>query len=126
MGIRDRAQTDRSLAPDVGFSETAFDGSLRIETSGEPLAALGWTAGQSYGEEHPGLAFERTSAGLTVTVREGSPARAGWDRFTRSASGELTLSRGEARVSGMATCRTEVLYASPRDYLLGLLGRGGP
>jgi hypothetical protein len=121
-----RAQTDRSLAPDVGFSETAFDGALRIETSGEPLAALGWSAGQAYGDEHSGLATERTGAGLTVTVREGSPARAGWDRFTLSASGEMTVARGDARVSGIATCRTEALYASPRDYLLGLLGRGEP
>jgi hypothetical protein len=37
---------------------------------------------------------------------------------------ELTL--GAMRVAGMATCRTETLYSSPRDYLLGLLGRTGP
>jgi hypothetical protein len=121
-----RAQTDTSLPPDVGFSMTPMDASVTVTTQGPALMALGWAAGASFDVNHSEWTATRANGTLTVVPSESAPARRGFDRVTLGADGAIELSLGAARARGTLTCTTETLFASPRDYLLSLVGRGAP
>ncbi|MFO0559650.1 MAG: PEP/pyruvate-binding domain-containing protein [Polyangiales bacterium] len=116
-----RVLTDTSLPPDVGFATTAFDAQLRIAAQGAAPASLGWASNASFTADHTQLETARDETGFSANTREMTPARMGFDRATLSASHTLSITRGVNTVSAQAMCTTELLYASPRDYLLSLL-----
>jgi hypothetical protein len=116
-----RVLTDTSLPPDVGFATTAFDAQLRLSAQGPAPASLGWSANATFSADHTQLETARDETGFSAITREMTPARMGFDRATLSASNTLSITRGPNTVSAQATCTNELLYASPRDYLLSLL-----
>lgn len=117
-----RVQTDRSLPPDVGFADVAFDASVLVTARGS-LASLGWAADASYGVDHSEMTARRDPMGLSVEPGPMSPARTGFDRLTLSPTGELVITRGAMTARARASCASDTLFSSPRDYLLSILGR---
>jgi hypothetical protein len=51
----------------------------------------------------------------------GSAARAGYDQLRLGSDGTVTVQRGARSLTSRLTCVDEVRFASPRDYLLGLV-----
>ncbi len=115
-----RVQTDTSLPPDVGFATTAFDAQLRVTSRGA-IASLGWSAGASFTANHSEWSAQRDAMGFGAAPNESTPARAGYDRIAISASNNLSITKGMTTVAAPAMCTTDLLYASPRDFLLSLL-----
>jgi hypothetical protein len=118
-----RAQTDRSLPPDVGFAERAFDAQLRVTTRGA-ISSLGWSANVSFEVDHDEMATRRDGSSVTIEPSSESAARQGFDRWTQTATHVITITRGPMTVRAEATCASDTLFSSPRDYLLSLVGRG--
>ena len=118
-----RVQTDRSIVPDVGYAETAFDASVLVSTRGAALSALGWATDASFGVDHSEMTARRDAMGLVVEPAPTSMARMGFDRLTLSPSGEITIARGAMTARAAASCASDTLFSSPRDYLLSILGR---
>lgn len=115
-----RVQTEASLTPDVGFGADPLDASLTLTSRGT-VAALGWAADASYSADHTGLTATREGTSRVFDVAASTPARAGLDRARLDADGTLTVTRGARTVSVRLTCTNEPLFATPRDFLLGLL-----
>lgn len=115
-----RVQTEASLTPDVGFGTDPLDASLTLAARGA-VAALDWSADASYAADHTAYAVTREGTSRTFVPAEATPARAGFDRARLDADGTLTVNRGARTLTARLTCRDELLFATPRDFLLGLV-----
>jgi hypothetical protein len=113
-----RALTDASLPPDVGFAAAPFEGSLTVTTRGATLA--GWPDGAVRTAEHPGFTVATTAAGRGFVFDADTAARMGLEAVTVAADAVI-VRRDGADTALPATCADEVVFATPRDYLLGLL-----
>ncbi|MBL8678769.1 MAG: hypothetical protein JNK05_06370 [Myxococcales bacterium] len=115
-----RVTSDRTLPPDVGYAEVPLDAELRI--------AFGALRARGFGPPNNGASSRlehweiRTSTeGTSVVLAPSDAARAGFDRIVLGADHSATIERDRTRESGLATCRSELLYATGRDYLASLL-----
>jgi hypothetical protein len=115
-----RVLTDASLPPDVGYAREPFDASLSLSLDG-PLPALALAAGAALAADHTGFVAGATGAARTYRFDAPTAARLGLDRVTIDPSGEVQLARGDRTAAGRATCRDDVRFTGPRDYLLGLI-----
>ncbi len=115
-----RVQTDASLTPDVGFATNPFDASLTLTARGV-VAALDWAADASYAADHTAFTTTRDGTSRVFDIASGSPARTGLDRARLDADGTLTVTRGARTVTARLACTDELLFATPRDFLLGLV-----
>lgn len=113
-----RALTDASLPPDVGFAAAPFEGSLTVTTRGATLG--GWPDGAARTAEHPGFTVATTAAGRSFRFDPDTAARMGLEAMTVAADAVI-VRRDGADTALPATCADEVVFATPRDYLLGLL-----
>jgi hypothetical protein len=115
-----RVLTEPSITPDVGYGTEPLDASITVSARGT-LSALGWSADASYGVDHTGMIATREGATRVYAVTAGAPAREGYEQLRHEADGTVTLRRGERTVSARLTCQEELRFATPRDFLLGLL-----
>jgi hypothetical protein len=112
-----RAFTDASLPPDVGYATRPFEASLTWELREGALPAFGLTAGTQSTVTHLDYVIE-PGATRTYRLSAGAPLDA-----MAIGDGSLTLTHGTATARAVAHCVTEVRFATPRDYLLGLVPR---
>jgi len=115
-----RVITDPSIAPDVGFGVHALDASITVAARGA-LAPLGWAADASYTVDHADLTATREGTSRVYAVAAGATARGGYDTLRHDADGTVTLRHGERTLTARLTCLEELRFATPRDYLLGLI-----
>ena len=120
-----RALTDASLPPAVGFATTPFDASVSLALRGAALPTLAWSDGSSYTADHTGFVATPTPAGRTLRFDAATAERIRLDVLTVGPS-RLVLRRGEVSVTAAARCDEEVVFATPRDFLLGLLPPPAP
>jgi len=113
-----RALTDASLPPDVGFATTPFDASITLSLRGASLPA--WPDGTTRAADHTGYTVATTAAGRTFRFDAATAARMGAEAVTVEPS-RVVLQRPSGAVTLPATCAEETVFATPRDYLLGLL-----
>ncbi|MFZ5439577.1 MAG: hypothetical protein ACOZQL_06195 [Myxococcota bacterium] len=112
------ALTNPVASPDLGYSVDAFTADVKL-TFSQDVPALGVTQGEVVEADHLGL--------ISATHPE-APAR--WSLVSTWAAGKK-VSRVELREGRFALdafegselrCTTEVLWATPAEFLLGLLG----
>nr|MBK7067441.1 hypothetical protein [Deltaproteobacteria bacterium] len=115
-----RVITEPSITPDVGYGTEALDASITVSARGT-VSALGWSADATYTVDHTGMSATREGATRVYAVAAGAPAREGYEQLRHEADGTVTLRRGERTVSARLTCQEELRFATPRDYLLGLV-----
>ena len=121
------AYTDPALHPDQGHSEQPFNALAGLIIRRD-IGSLDLHAGDSAGADHreyaniahPTLGLDEWS--LSLTLAPSAVERTGVELIEVSTAGRWRLARGErgARGDGL-DCEREVLYASPQDYLMGLL-----
>jgi len=115
-----RVLTEPSITPDVGYGTEPLDASITVSARGT-VSALGWSADATYTVDHTGMSATREGAARVYAVAAGAPAREGYELLRHEADGTVTLRRGERSVSARLTCMEELRFATPRDYLLGLV-----
>jgi hypothetical protein len=104
----------------VGFGVHALDASITVAARGA-LAPLGWAADASYTVDHADLTATREGTSRVYAVAAGATARGGYDTLRHDADGTVTLRHGERTLTARLTCLEELRFATPRDYLLGLV-----
>jgi hypothetical protein len=112
-----RVQTDRSIAPDVGYADRPLDVELHVTLSS--ASAMGLGARDDVRIEHTELTVRATTDGA-IEYAPAPSANAGFERLTVRTNGTVEIARGANAHRGALRCRTETLFASPRDYLLSL------
>ena len=104
----------------MGFATTPFDASITLTLRGAPL--LSWAAGASHTVDHTGYAATARDGRRALRLDADTAARVGVDQVALDGA-SVTLQRGDRAVTLPATCGEEVRFATPRDYLLGLVPR---
>ncbi len=112
-----RVYTDRVMPPDVGYAERAMDVEVTFGLHGARASGIGNT--DELRLEHWQIRTEASERATVLTAVD--PVHAGFDRLTLDASRTLTFERALRRASGVATCRTELLFSTPSDYLATIL-----
>jgi hypothetical protein len=115
-----RVLTDASLPPDVGFANVAFEAFLDVRVRGGEIAALSLPADAHYEFTHRAY----TVSGSDVRMYQMSPetlTRTPIDRIQMGSDESIALSHGSSTVTVAGRCHEDVQFATPRDYLLGLL-----
>lgn len=115
-----RVITEPSITPDVGYGTEPLDASITVSAKGT-VSALGWSSDATYTVDHTGMSATREGATRVYAVAAGAPAREGYEQLRHEADGTVALRRGERTVSARLTCQEELRFATPRDYLLGLV-----
>ncbi|MDB4930919.1 MAG: hypothetical protein JWM10_3403 [Myxococcaceae bacterium] len=115
-----RVLTAPSVTPDVGYGTDPLDASLTVTAHGV-VGALDWPADATWAADHLGLTTTHDGAARVFVPAVASPARAGYDQLRLAADGTVTVQRGARSLTARLTCVDEVRFASPRDYLLGLV-----
>ncbi len=118
-----RALSDASLPPDVGYATTPMDASLTLTLRSG--TAFGWAAGSARTVDHTGFTVATTAAGRAFRFDAATAARVGVEEVRVEGANVTVVQAGRA-LTMPATCREEVVFATPRDYLLGLLPSGSP
>ncbi|MCC7384598.1 MAG: hypothetical protein IT384_22310 [Deltaproteobacteria bacterium] len=120
------AYTDPSLGPDLGHARAPFSAGIALELT-QDVPELGFTAGStitvdhlSFSADHPGMDGGGPWT-LTATLAPAAAQQHGLDLIRADAAGNLRLARGAASASASGSCRFDLLFASPKDFLLGLL-----
>ncbi|MFO0557909.1 MAG: PEP/pyruvate-binding domain-containing protein [Polyangiales bacterium] len=109
--------TDRTMPPDVGYSEAPMDVEVTLELAA--ARSLGIATTDTVRLEHWQYTSARGPSGSTMTLLE--PQRFGVDRVELGAHGTIAITRGARSATGTAQCRTELLFSTPADYLASVL-----
>ncbi len=115
-----RVTSDRTLPPDVGYADRPLDAEVRVEFG--PLRARGFgppNNAPASRVEH--WEFLSSTSERSQVIAPLDAASAGYDRIVLASDRTATIERGRARESGLATCRSELVFATSRDYLASLL-----
>jgi hypothetical protein len=117
------ANTDPLLAPDLGWSTTPYTAALEV-TFKTAAPALGRAAGEIARFTHLDFVSVQRPAldALTLQLTAEAATQARFSMVQLQSNGALHL--GDATsgldVAGL-TCRSELLYSTPQDYLRSLL-----
>jgi hypothetical protein len=115
-----RALSDASLPPDVGFAMSPFEASLGVATRGGDLTVVGLRDNTNIEVNHTEFT-SMPGAQRVYQFASATSARVGLDRVQIDGNGTITLTHDGAMVQGTGSCREEVRFATPRDFLLSLL-----
>ncbi len=127
--------TDPLVAPDLGFSSRAFVASVKLKFGPKfgPETANFGRASAEITLDHLDLESVARSGTdtskrwkLAVQLTSAAARRLGLDGFSIDSSGafQIKADHGELGLTGAAThagCKTELLYATPSDYLLSII-----
>jgi hypothetical protein len=115
--------TDPLLSPDLGYSAAPFTAEISLEIL-KDLPALGLKKGQKFALDHGAFSASHPgmSGGGSYALALRLPPEAGGLELELQADGGYLLRRegGESR-GGSWENRTDILFTTPEEYLLGLI-----